>query len=44
MKLVYIILKTSTGKSILANSKLRVNYTAVNLCNSIQNKKDEKGM
>lgn len=43
MKLVYIILKTSTCKSIPANSKLRVNHTAVILCNSIQNEKDAKG-
>lgn len=43
MKLVYIILNTSTGKSIPANSKLRVTHIAVILCNSIQNKKDAKG-
>lgn len=43
MKLVYIMLKTSTGRSISANSKDRLNHTAVILCNKIQNKKDAKG-
>lgn len=32
MKLVYITLNTSTGKSIPANSKLRVTHIAVILC------------
>lgn len=44
MKLVYIIFNTSTGKSIPANSKLRVTHIAVILCNSIQNKKDAKDL
>lgn len=43
MKLVYILLKTSAGKSIPVNSELRVNHTSVILCNSIKNKKDAKG-